>query len=184
MKAIIGLGNPGKKYTNTRHNIGFEVIDSLKGKNDFPDFKFDKKFESLISKRDGLYIVKPQTFMNRSGMAVRALTDYYNINPEEVLVIHDDADINFGKVKIDLSRSSGGHKGVQSVIDHLKTKNFWRIRFGISKNNNKKAADIALNNFNKEEREVISPLINRLLAEINKGLEAKFEKKSIVYKKN
>lgn len=184
MKALIGLGNPGKKYTNTRHNIGFELIDKIQREYNFPDFKFDKKFDSLVSKKGDLFIMKPQTFMNRSGMAVRALKDYYNIDSKDLLIIHDDADIDLGKVKIDFSRSSGGHKGVQSIIDHLKTKNFWRIRFGISKDEKEKAINITLKKFSKKERETIEPLTDKLLKEIEEGLKEGFEKKSILYKKN
>ncbi len=81
--------------------------------------------------------MKPQTFMNKSGSSVRALADYYKISPEEILVIHDDADFDLGKVKIDKNRSSAGHKGVQSIIDHLSTKDFWRLRFGIGRKDKK-----------------------------------------------
>jgi PTH1 family peptidyl-tRNA hydrolase len=179
MQVIIGLGNPGKKYIKTRHNIGFEVIDQLKQENNFPDFKFDKKHKSLISKKGDLFLVKPQTFMNRSGQAVKSIVDYYNIKLTDIIVIHDDIDIPFGKVKIDISRSSAGHKGVKSVIDHLSSKDFWRIRFGIGGKNKEKAGDIALKSFNQEERESVEELKTKLVKEIDKKLEEGFEKTSI-----
>lgn len=179
MKLIVGLGNPGKKYKKTRHNIGFEVVNLIKESKHFPDFSHDKKFNGLVSKKGDAFLLKPQTFMNRSGQSVKAISSYYNISPKETIIIHDDADIPLGKIKIDKSRSSGGHKGVQSVIDHLSTKDFWRIRFGIGKNPSEKAGNIALKRFSKKEQETAKTLKEKLTKEINSFLNDELERKSI-----
>lgn len=178
MKLIVGLGNPGEKYKKTRHNIGFEVVDLIKESKHFPDFSYDKKFNGLVSKK-GAFLLKPQTFMNRSGQSVKAISSYYNISPKKTIVIHDDADIPLGKVKVDKSRSSGGHKGVQSVIDHLSTKDFWRIRFGIGKDPSEKAGNIALKKFSKKERKIVENLKEKLTEEIDNFLGDELKRKSI-----
>jgi len=117
MKLIVGLGNPGSKYEKTRHNIGFMVIDFL-----IQSKQFDSKKIKLI---------KPQTMMNNSGQEVKSIADYYKIPAQDILVIHDDIDLPLGQIKIQQNRSSAGHKGVQSIIDSLGTKDFIRMRIGI-----------------------------------------------------
>lgn len=117
MKLIVGLGNPGSKYEKTRHNLGFMVIDFL-----IENEQFDSKKVKLI---------KPQTFMNNSGQAVKEITDYYKIDVKDIVVIHDDIDLPLGEIKIQQDRNSAGHKGVQSIIDALGTKDFIRVRIGI-----------------------------------------------------
>jgi len=117
MKLIVGLGNPGSKYEKTRHNIGFMVIDFL-----IQSEQFDSKKIKLI---------KPQTMMNNSGQEVKSIADYYKIPAQDILVIHDDIDLPLGQIKIQQNRSSAGHKGVQSIIDSLGTKDFIRMRIGI-----------------------------------------------------
>jgi len=178
MTLIVGLGNPGKKYTKTRHNIGFEILNKLQKDICLPSFKLDKKFNGLISKGKEVILLKPQTYMNRSGDSVSKLANYYNIDPKEIIVVHDDADFNLGRVKIDKNRSSGGHKGVQSIINHLSTKDFWRVRFGVGKEN-KKAGDIALQKFSKNEKELVEKMIQKTTKEIENGLSKGFKKKSI-----
>ncbi len=133
MRLIIGLGNSGKEYESNRHNIGFKVADYL-NKEFGGDFEFDKKINAEISeaKINGkkALIVKPQTFMNNSGEAIKKLAKNYKIKPDNIIVIHDDLDILFGKVKMSFGRSSAGHKGVESIIRALKTEKFYRIRVG------------------------------------------------------
>jgi len=114
IKLIVGLGNPGKEYENTRHNMGFIFVDKLSER---------AKTEFIVA--------KPQTFINNSGTAVLALSKLNKIKPENILVIHDDIDILWGKFKFSFGHSSAGHKGVESIIKALKTKNFWRLRIGI-----------------------------------------------------
>ncbi|MDD5291095.1 MAG: aminoacyl-tRNA hydrolase [Patescibacteria group bacterium] len=187
MHIIIGLGNPGKKYENTRHNVGFMALDALAEKIG-GGWKTNKKFQAQICQRGNTILVKPQTFMNNSGQSVRAVLAYYKLLPKklgvfkvkdsdlsEILtVIHDDIDINLGKYKISIDSRSAGHKGVESIINHLKTKNFKRIRIGIRtemairvpadlpRRNEMEAGKFVLEKFKKEELEIIKKLITEL----------------------
>ena len=135
MKLIIGLGNPGIEYQKTRHNAGFLTLDKIVSNFQFPISNFQSKFNAEISQDiiddEKVMLIKPQTFMNNSGQAVKTILDYYKINPEDIIVIHDDLDIPLGEFKISKNKNSGGHKGVQSIIDCLGTKDFTRIRIGI-----------------------------------------------------
>lgn len=169
MLFIVGLGNPGLKFKKTRHNIGFRVLDVLQKENNFPKFKLDKKSRADISKGmiDGQEVIlaKPQTFMNDSGFAVKALTTNYQLPTTQLIIIHDDFDLAFGEVKIAENSGSGGHHGVQSIIDCLKTQNFKRIRIGIRPNYplpatnyqlTIKAEDFVLKKFTKDEEKILA----------------------------
>ncbi len=125
---VIGLGNPGTKYGGHRHNIGFMVLDALASEH---DLAFEKKtiFDAQVSGWEGLVLAKPQTFMNESGKSAAKLHKQYPDFP--IVVVYDDVDINVGEVKCSFGRGAGGHNGVQSVIDHLDTKDFFRIRVGV-----------------------------------------------------
>jgi len=136
MKLIIGLGNPGREYKDTRHNIGFMVIDKIEKELAHgvpPSWQMDEKKNVLTVKIGDVMLAKPQTFMNKSGFAVKALMDYYKLTPADVWIIHDDMDLPLGKIKIRAKGSSAGHNGVQSIIDQLKTDAFVRFRLGIGK---------------------------------------------------
>ena len=132
MKLIIGLGNPGQEFNNTRHNIGFESLDFLREYFDLPKFKLDKKLKSEISKNKNIILAKPQTFMNNSGEAVIAIKKYYKIKLKDIIVMRDDVDIEIGKIKSKKESSGAGHKGIASIIKHLKSKNFWQIKIGVA----------------------------------------------------
>ena len=138
MLLIIGLGNPGIKYNSTRHNIGFRIIDAFAKENNVPEFRLSKKHNALISKfiinRNKIILAKPQTFMNNSGKAVKSMIDYLSLTTNNIIVVHDDIDIKIGEIKISKNRGSAGHKGVQSIIDEIKTKDFTRVRAGIGEN--------------------------------------------------
>jgi len=180
MKIIVGLGNPGEKYNNTRHNIGFNVLDFLVEKNNLK-WQENKKFNVFLARNQDTFFVKPMTFMNNSGKAVQAVMLYYNLLEksfgmikkgidlsDNLTVIHDDLDIEFGKIKTSINSSSAGHNGVQSIIDYLKTKNFKRIRVGIKKENNQIPIEkFVLQRFNKEEMEVVNNLILNNFNNIN-----------------
>lgn len=133
MKLIVGLGNPGKEYEGSRHNIGFRTVDYLSNENG-GNFNLDKKSNSEISevKINGQEVIlaKPQTFVNKSGEAIKKLTKRYKLKVHSLIVIHDDLDIPFGKVKASFGKSSAGHKGVESIIKAVKTDKFYRIRIG------------------------------------------------------
>ena len=135
MILIVGLGNPGIKYNNTRHNIGFKIIDALAKENNFPEFKLSKKHNSLISENiiddKKIMLAKPQTFMNSSGKAIKSIIDYLSLTFDNLLVVHDDIDIEIGQIKISENSRSAGHKGVQSIINEIGTKDFARVRVGI-----------------------------------------------------
>lgn len=131
MYLIVGLGNPGDKFINTRHNLGYEVADELRRKLGLPDFESDKKFKAEISTNSGLILIKPLTFMNMSGMAVSVVARYFKIEPEEIIVIHDELDLPLGHIKIRMGGSDAGHHGIESVIKFLGSEQFIRIRLGI-----------------------------------------------------
>ncbi|HEX9664615.1 MAG TPA: aminoacyl-tRNA hydrolase [Patescibacteria group bacterium] len=170
MKLIVGLGNPGKKYEGTRHNVGFVVIDQLADQN----FKLNKKSNSLILKTKidskDVILAKPQTFMNSSGQAVAALAGYYKVKPENIIVIHDEIDLPLGTIRISQDSSAAGHNGVQSIINSLGTRNFIRIRIGIDPDSKTIATaeprDLKLNNFvlNKftaKEEKIVKKVIDQ-----------------------
>jgi len=159
MKLIVGLGNPGDIYKNNRHNIGFLFLDYFVKKNNLK-FKFDKKFNSEIIKDLDYFFVKPQAFMNNSGFSIKKIFDYYNFLADvldfqdNLIVIHDELDLDFGNFKISYNSGSAGHNGVKSIIDYLDTKKFTRVRIGISnENRNKISTDrFVLNNFSDSEK--------------------------------
>lgn len=129
MKLFVGLGNPEKKYFSTRHNIGFMCLDYL-----WPDevWSENKKFKALVLEKGGDLYLKPLTYMNNSGEAVKAALDYYKLDPEsDLFVIHDELDLDFGRHRLSRDSSSAGHRGVESIITLLKTKNFPRLRLGV-----------------------------------------------------
>lgn len=166
MKLVIGLGNPGEKYTNTRHNIGFETLDYLLKKYEpvtNSNWQENKKAKTLIKKielaKTSVLLAKPQTYMNNSGMGVKALMDYYKVLPEDIIVIHDDLDLPLGKLQIRFGGGSAGHNGIESVIDTLKTNNFLRIRMGIGKPMRIDGAKTALKNHHSVEEYVLQPFL-------------------------
>ncbi len=135
MKLIIGLGNPGNEYYNTRHNIGFLIVDSL-AESLGVSFTFDKAFEAdMASYGQGdarILLAKPQTFMNNSGQAVQAILNFYKMAPADLWVVHDDIDLEFGQAKPTADSGSAGHNGIESIIHHLKTRQFSRLRVGVA----------------------------------------------------
>ncbi len=137
MKLIIGLGNPGKQYIQTRHNAGFRALDFLCEHFGFENFHQESRFHAEISvgtlHGEKYLLVKPSTFMNQTGNAVRLLLQYYKLTPNDIVVIHDDLDVVPGTLKTTLSSRAAGHNGVQNIIDQLGTQNFFRIRLGIGR---------------------------------------------------
>lgn len=154
MKLVVGLGNPGKKYEQTKHNVGFMCLDYYANKAG-ESFKFERKFNGETLKIGNLLLLKPQTFMNLSGQSVRAIMDYYNIDLEDVLIIYDDFALPLGKLRLREQGSAGGHNGIKSIIEHVHTEDFKRIRIGIDSNPLIAAKDYVLGNFSKEDLDVI-----------------------------
>jgi PTH1 family peptidyl-tRNA hydrolase len=187
MKAVVGLGNPGKKYKKTRHNIGYCVIDAITKSSKFKvqSSKLIKKFNAEIAQGkisdEKILLVKPQTFMNESGKAVKAVASFYKINPEDIWVLSDDIDLQLGKIRIRLEGSSGGHKGLQSIIDCLSNQNFPRIRIGIrtSKADKIPAEEYVLQKFSKKEINIVDDAIEKAIGEIKKALKYGIKEKTI-----
>lgn len=176
MKLIIGLGNPGKKYESTRHNIGFLVIDQLKNELTAPDFKLNKKFQAEISEiniyKEKIILAKPQTFMNESGKAVKLLKNFYKIPIKKIIIIRDDIDMEFGKYREKQNSSSGGHNGINSIIENLGSQKFLQIKIGVRNNGIEKMdpADFVLQNFNPEGKENLKKLLPQWLKKIKNNL--------------
>lgn len=150
MRLIVGLGNPGKQYQNSKHNVGFMALDSYA---EAKKIKYKKsiKFTSELIKLDGAILLKPKTFMNRSGIAVRKVCEYYKIDPSEVLVIHDDLNLPFLKLRLRPSGGAGGHNGIKSIMTWLDTEEFKRLRVGIGRDTNKEMKDDVLSDFSKSD---------------------------------
>lgn len=167
MKLIVALGNPGKQYENTRHNAGFLVLDEIQKSLEFPAFELNAKFGSLVCEKklggEKIIFAKPQSFMNKSGQVVKKMLDFFKVPKENLLVLHDDLDLDLGSYKISENSSAAGHNGAQSIIDNLGTKQFKRIRIGIEGTEKKKTRLISgeafvLQNFSQEELGVIKKL--------------------------
>ncbi|HCX08058.1 MAG: aminoacyl-tRNA hydrolase [Acholeplasmatales bacterium] len=156
---IVGLGNIGKEYENTHHNAGFMAIDQVAKANNLT-FLLEKKFQAYIceyffeGKKN--YLVKPITYMNNSGIAVKAIMDYYNLSEKELVVIYDDLDLPLGQIRIRESGSAGTHNGMKSIVNMLGTKNFARIRIGIAKQKEVDTIDYVLSKFSKKEMETVN----------------------------
>lgn len=159
MKAIFGLGNPGNEFKKTRHNIGFMVLDAFAEAG--ASWKSSKKTLAKIIKTENFVLVKPQTFMNASGKSAAMIAKYYNMNTEDIIVVHDDSDLTLGTIRIQFNKSAGGHNGVQSIIDHLGSKRFYRIRVGIRPSKSKqKAMQFVLKPCKKNEQPLLKEAIN------------------------
>ncbi|MGI6278325.1 MAG: aminoacyl-tRNA hydrolase [Patescibacteria group bacterium] len=180
MLTIVGLGNWKEKYQETRHNIGFLVLDQL-----LPQISPNKGWQKnsqtgcLEARGEGFLLAKPQTFMNLSGQAVKELVDFYKLDINNLLLVNDDLDLGFGEIRIDKNRGSAGHRGVESVIEALGTKDFWRARVGIGRPEESekegKMADFVLEKFSQEERnslkKVTEEVAKQLVLAIKNGTE-------------
>lgn len=177
MFVIAGLGNPGKKYEKTRHNMGFLVIDKLAEKNDIKVNKIKHKSlvgDGFISDRKSL-LVKPQTYMNLSGEALREVMDYYNVDIEDLIVIYDDFDIEPGSIRIRKKGSAGSHNGMKSIIYQLQSQDFPRIRIGIGKSGSADWKDFVLGKLGKEEQKMIDDAVEKaadaVMCILEKGID-------------
>jgi PTH1 family peptidyl-tRNA hydrolase len=157
-KLVVGLGNPGKKYANSKHNVGFMAIDKYAEAYKIK-FKKSVKFNAEIAEFKDCVFVKPTTFMNNSGYSIFKITDYYNIDTENILIIYDDVALPFAKIRLRYKGGSGGHNGIKSILSHLNTEEFNRLRIGIDKNENKEMKDYVLSDFSKSEMKVLNDLL-------------------------
>src|SRR5574344_1528758 len=150
MKLIVGLGNPGKEYEKTRHNVGFIVLNYFPGNNNWHE-KFNALYIEKTINNEKVVFIKPLTFMNLSGIAVKKYVDFYNISLNDILIIQDDMDLPVGKYRLKYRSSCGGHNGMRSIINVLNTEEVPRLKIGISKNKMIETKDYVLGKFNKEE---------------------------------
>ncbi|MCP4481746.1 MAG: aminoacyl-tRNA hydrolase [bacterium] len=160
MKLIIGLGNIGDKYQDTRHNIGFKIIDEIIAKDlCSPFYNFENC--ALIKKGGNIIYVKPTTFMNNSGQAIRRLMDYYKISLADILVVFDDMQLDLGNIRLKIKGSSGGHNGIKSIIQHLGTPNFARLKIGVGECTQAELSKFVLSKFKKADLKVVEEMIGR-----------------------
>lgn len=159
IRLIVGLGNPGREYEATRHNVGFDWVDSL-ANSEHLNFKYEPKFHGQVvhgqMHGDEMWLLKPQTFMNLSGRAVAALAQFYKILPAEILVVHDELDLLPGVARLKMGGGHGGHNGLKDIIVQLGSKDFWRLRIGIGHPRDRaEVSNFVLGYPRREERELI-----------------------------
>jgi len=162
-KLIAGLGNPGKPYTNTYHNIGAETLCRITGNKKLkkPFSIWKKELFEYIKIENCIYII-PLTYMNETGKAIRAAARRFNIQPKDILIIHDDSDIMIGSYKLSYDRGSAGHNGIKSIISYLGTKNFWRLRIGIRRMNAIKASNFVLQKISPQDKELLEKVLSEI----------------------
>ena len=190
MVIIVGLGNPGLKYQKTRHNIGQVVLKKLVHDFYFPRLKLDKNLKAYISRKDDILLALPTIFMNESGISAEKLIKKYTRSPDSLnakfsnlWVVHDDLDLNLGRIKISFNSSSAGHKGVQSIINRLGSQNFVRFRIGI-KNLDVSFIDakkIVLQKFSRKEKQIVEQSVDLACNAINFALERGIERSCAKY---
>ena len=183
IRLIVGLGNPGPEYEQTRHNAGFWLVDNLAGGAARARLTREAKYNALLAKTiiagQEVWLLEPQTFMNRSGQSVGALARFYKIAPDEILVAHDELDLAPGIAKIKKGGSSGGHNGLKDITAALGTQDYWRLRIGIGHprvlNSQQQVVDFVLHRPRKEEQPLIDEAIARSIDVIPLLCEGKFE---------
>lgn len=186
MKIIVGLGNPELELQKSRHNLGFMVVDEFIKNHELGIMNYEKKFKSYITEttinNEKIILVKPQTHMNLSGQAVRALMDYYKLSLDDVWVINDDIDLSLGTIRINKGASSAGHRGVQSIIDELGSQDFIRFRVGVRnfpEGEKLDTNDFVMANFRPEEKELLEQTIKKAIGSISMALESGIERARI-----
>lgn len=175
VKMIVGLGNPGSKYNDTKHNIGFMAVDRIVKDLDV-NFTEDKNFKAEIGSDfingEKIYFIKPTTFMNNSGIAVKALLTYYNISIKDMIIIYDDLDMEVGKIRFRQKGSAGGHNGIKSIIAHLGTQKFDRIKVGIGRPNGRMTViNHVLGKFDKNDEIMILNTLDKVDNAVNYYLQ-------------
>jgi len=184
IRLIVGLGNPGAEYEQTRHNAGFWLVDNLA--NALPNARLQREsgFNAMVAKTiiggNQLWLLEPQTYMNRSGQSVGAIARFYKIQPDEVLVVHDELDLPPGAAKLKKGGSSGGHNGLKDITSALGTQDYWRLRIGIGHprtlNLNQPVADFVLHRPRREEQLLIDEAIEKALRIIPVAVAGDFTK--------
>ncbi len=179
MKLIAGLGNVGDKYCFTRHNAGFMVLDKW-AMDEGLSFSEEKKLKCFLTKlrynNEDLLLVKPTTFMNLSGEAVRAVMDYYKIEVKDILIIYDDIALDLGRIRFRANGSDGGHNGIKSIIQHVGTKDFDRLKVGIGPQPNIPSENYVLQNFPKEQHEELKDVLKKSIEAVEYYLKNDIQK--------
>lgn len=179
MKLIAGLGNVGDKYCFTRHNAGFMVLDKW-ALDEGLSFREEKKLKCFLTKlrynNEDLLLVKPTTFMNLSGEAVRAVMDYYKIEVKDILIIYDDIALDLGRIRFRANGSDGGHNGIKSIIQHVGTKDFDRLKVGIGPQPNIPSENYVLQNFPKEQHEQLKDVLKKSIEAVEYYLKNDIQK--------
>jgi PTH1 family peptidyl-tRNA hydrolase len=182
---IVGLGNPEAKYDRTRHNIGFEAIDKIAyawGASLKENRRFHGLFTEVGKNGQKMFLLKPLTYMNRSGQAVKAVLDWYKLTPQSVLVIYDDMELPVGRLRIRLSGSAGGHNGMKSIISHLSSQDFSRLRIGIGKSQPEKdTVSHVLGKFAPDEQKIVQEVLSLTEEAIAHSLKQGIEKTMSLY---
>ena len=178
MKLIVGLGNPGKEYESTRHNIGYIFIDNFASSK---EVKIDKKkfnglYNEITMNDEKIILLKPLSYMNLSGEVVEKYVNFFKIDINDILIINDDLDMDFGRIRLRPSGSSGGHNGLKNIALHLHTEQFKRLKIGISNNKLIDTKDYVLGKFSKEEKEILDELKPKINDLINDYLVLDFDK--------
>ena len=165
MKLIVGLGNPGNDYKFTRHNIGYMLIDKIASKKEifFNNIKFNAEYLEYFYNDEKIIMIKPLSFMNLSGNVVKKFVDFYKINLCDILIIQDDLDMNLGKVKIVSNSSSGGHNGIKDIEYNLGSKNYVRLKIGISNDKKIDTKDYVLGKFDDNDLKILNKVFDNLL---------------------
>lgn len=169
MKLIVGLGNPGKEYDNTRHNVGFQIIDSLcEALNlQLTKKKFQGQYIKFKKNNEDIIILKPLTYMNLSGKSINMFCNYFKINIADVIIIYDDIDLDLNTICLRTKGSSGGHNGIKNIIEMFGTSVFNRIKIGIGKNKNYETSDWVLSKFNHDEKIILQKIIFKVIEIFN-----------------
>lgn len=169
MKLIVGLGNPGKRYEKTRHNVGFMILEKMYDGDWSLSKKFNAEIAEINSGDEKIILAKPMTFMNHSGQAVQLIMHYYKIEPQDIIVIHDDKDLKLGEYKIQSNKNHAGHNGIKSIIEHIGTKNFKRVRVGVASENERKMSNTSkfvLGKFGLFEKKKLNEMIDKIISQI------------------
>ena len=183
VKIIFGLGNPGQQYRNNRHNVGYKVLESL-ASNQSLEFKRSFRTSSYIAKkkdpRGWVFLVKPRTFMNNSGLCVKKVLNKYKVNLSDILVIYDDTDLPLGRIRFRAGGSCAGHRGMTSIVSALESEEINRLRVGIGSSQGQELSDYVLSDFSKTEREVLDSTISEAVSAswdwVNEGIDCSMQK--------
>ena len=164
MKLIVGLGNPGNEYVNTRHNVGYSLIDYICKKNniDMDKEQFNAKYGVVRIDGERVILIKPLSYMNLSGSVVKKYADYFKLSPEDILVIQDDIDMPIGRVKFVTNSSSGGHNGIKDIEKKLNSKNYIRLKIGVGRDDKYNTRDYVLSKFSKSDLETLIKIYDKL----------------------